>query len=100
LRNVIPGDSFSVERIMPDNEPNRPRSKRWGVIAALPVLYVLSVGPVSLAFEFAFRHFPDREDSLVASADAIGVLYAPLDWAAERAKWFEDVLEWWMELPL
>lgn len=56
------------------------------VLFFLPVVYVLSIGPVALLVEHN------------ASLEWIGYLYLPLGLLAEACPPIDDALEWYMDL--
>ncbi len=82
---------------MSDDNHDRPRPKRWVIFLALPVIYVLSFGPVSW---FIGRYFDVIQASPMAQNLVIGLdyFYLPLQRAAGRSVWFEECLEWYVGL--
>ena len=84
---------------MADDESDRPRSKRWIAFVALPVFYVLSIGPATRLIKGLL------EGSLGWSNRAAemtfqfySVIYAPLIWSGQLFPWFNDALESYCEL--
>jgi hypothetical protein len=70
--------------------------KRWattvaGVLAALPVLYVLSTGPAIRVIAQSNLSFSER---LVRAYQ----IYWPLVWVADRCPPFADALMWYVRL--
>ena len=76
---------------MPDNEPNRPRSRRWWIVAALPFLYVLSVGPFCWTLDFISKRSSFTE--MLAT-----VIYYPLVLVGAHVSWFNEFLRWYINL--
>ena len=78
---------------MPLDEPNQPRSKRWGTVVLLAVFYVLSIGPVVWV-----RPLVERAEPGNISTKALKIVYAPLLWIGENADWFSAFLNWYVNL--
>lgn len=79
---------------MANDEKDDPRAKRklWVWAIALPVLYVLSVGPS----DWIFNH--PRTATLAGRRHAetfVYWFYAPLRWADKRVPPFHSALEWY-----
>lgn len=85
---------------MADDDHDRVRSKRWIALVALPVLYVLSIGPNVWTLVFlGDRLSPTWVDRLEAfSKFAFPIFYAPLIWSAERMLWLDKLLDWYVNL--
>lgn len=83
---------------MQDDEPNRPRSRRWIAFVALPVLYVLSYAPVLVTLDFLDKRNVLLYESETKLWDVWRTFYTPLDWASERSQWFNQVLQSYVEL--
>jgi hypothetical protein len=76
------------------DDQRRPRSSvaMWFVVllAALPALYVLSVGPVGAWID---NRYPSQQaDYLIHS------IYAPLGWLSLRCEPFDKALSWYCGL--
>jgi hypothetical protein len=65
---------------------------RLGLLLGGLLLYVLSVGPVSWAFNRTNWIPPEW------LGNALGAFYFPLAWSAEQLPWFEALLQWYMEI--
>lgn len=74
------------------------RSKRWVWFVTLPVLYVLSVGPVIWIAALVSRWFPSAAG--IQETAMFQTIYAPLRLAAHHSPWFSDFLFWYILLPL
>jgi hypothetical protein len=70
---------------------DKPDAKRWrlgtaiGIAVALLMIYTLSIGPVNWLV-------------VATGMEWIGVMYAPLDWAANSCKPIEQLLTWYLRL--
>lgn len=85
---------------MAEDEIRVLRRKVLIVAAALPILYVLSTGPVigvAMLLIGEMRH--PWQASLAARFEiASRQLYAPLESLADHLPWFERFLEWYVGL--
>lgn len=78
---------------MPEND--EPRTRRtaafWLTLSFLiPVMYVLSVGPV------CWCHHRAGDDERVETA--LEVVYQPLICLGSRAEWFQSFLDWYADI--
>ena len=84
-----------------DESPEQTRhSRRWAIAVVAPVLYVLSVGPtvwaISISQDLLSPVAAERIEATVQFVNPI--MYAPLMWASERMPWFDQLLEWYVNL--
>ena len=79
---------------MADDEPNRPRSRRWLAlfVVSLPALYVLSYLIVLWFWS------PLYYNATPETRATLKTIYAPIQWAAENNDWFERALIWLIDL--
>lgn len=80
---------------MSENDESSVRSRvpiRIVFFVAGLLLYVLSIGPVSWAFNRSQWIPPEW------LGNAIEVFYFPLGWTAEQLPWLIDLLDWYVEL--
>ena len=83
---------------MADDEPIKPRSKRWMVYvaAAAPIVYVLSFGPVMWTLKIMARNAPL---SVFELANIVSWrIYAALIWSAGQMPWLRRFLDWYHDL--
>jgi hypothetical protein len=60
------------------------------VLVLLPLLYVLSIGPVAYLSERGLIEY--------RAGSPIVLFYVPLFWATRQSELFHDVLTWYIEL--
>lgn len=84
---------------MTDDESDRPRSRRWIVVIALPVSYVMSIGPANGMLFFLANQLPSA--ALEAPVEFMvcfyTVAFAPLICATDYMPWLAKMLEWYIE---
>ena len=76
---------------MPAPDNNRERSPlvvAAVVVVALPVLYVLSIGPVAWLQQHGFD----------SGNQFLGRHYAPIHYLADHCEVFRDFMRWWISL--
>ena len=83
---------------MADDSEDDPRTKRklWPVLIALPVIYVLSIGPAVVWLEWLEDHASPK--TFEVASNVVEVVYAPLIWTEESMPPVYRLLEWYMRL--
>lgn len=81
-----------------NHEEPAKKSKRWMIAVVAPVLYVLSVAPVTSALDFLDKRDVLSYESETKLWDAWRLFYAPMDWASDRSECFSQFLQWYMGL--
>ena len=62
----------------------------FGLLIVLPILYILSIGPL---IWLADRNYVSRE-----TAQRIVVIYEPLQWPSSRCQPLKDFIGWYQSL--
>lgn len=85
---------------MAGDEPNQTRSKRWIALVAIPVLYVLSIGPALwlLAHSKPASDSGDPAGRFQFALNLYETIYAPLIWGYERMPWLRQAIDWYHNL--
>jgi hypothetical protein len=88
--------------IMSDDEHDEPakRSKRWAWAVAVPILYVLSVGPFCGALHWGIASGKMSEGVFNFLGWVYSTIYAPLLWLAFKVPVVEQAFRWYIGLFL
>ena len=79
---------------MQDDEPNRPRSRRWivAIVVSLPFLYVLSYVIVLWIWSPLYNNVTPE------TRRALRTFYTPILWTAQNNDLFARALTWFIDL--
>jgi hypothetical protein len=83
----------------PDGKRKWRRRALW-MFAAVPFLYVLSVGPYDFLCLKGIVPTPDPNGRFYWVRATLDVIYAPLDWVTDKSRLVSDARRWYAHLFL